>query len=240
MFTTKFSIVTLVLAFAVGCGTEPVPVAADDGTVKGGDIDREPAERETVVEYRKDGAQIALALESTRDLPACELANERQLAWIKSTQQFFACERETWVEVPVKGRDGADGEDGAIGPAGEPGEDGEPGPQGPPASANQWHDPMTGRTWLVGASVTQQAILLGGYPCSGSYRAPTSAELQTAILHGLSIASQAFGGPATFWSSDTVAEPLHGDQVPVFVSQAGIAAMSAGAPAGIACLFEGE
>ncbi len=228
------------LLFVVACGTDPSATEETKtvGTDPGENIERQPAEpRENVVEYRKDGERIALALEDTADLPACALDNEAQLAWIKSTEEFFACTQGTWVQVPVKGKDGAGGAAGTVGPAGPKGDKGDP---GTPAVANQWFDPMTEDSWIVGAAVSQGPIILNGSPCAGDYRAPTSAEVQTAVLHGLSIASVAFGGAATFWSSDSIAEPLNGDQVPVYVNASGVASMSNGAAHGVACIAKGE
>lgn len=202
---------------------------------QGGGIERQTEEpKPNVVEYHKEGGRLALALEDTKDLPACTFENDSQLAYIKKTEQFFSCDEETWVEIPMKAKEGPSGTAGAQGPAGPPGPKGD---DGAPATANQWFDPMAKKTWLVGAAVTQAAIMVGPEVCSGDYRMATSAELQTAVTHGLSIASGAFGGSTSFWSSDTVAD-VSGDLIPVFVNASGQANVSAGAPAGVACIEE--
>lgn len=218
------------------CGTEPAttaePVAAE---TYGETINRQDNEPEPlVVEYRKDGERLALALEDTKDLPACELDNEKQLAYIKRTEQFFECSDEEWNEVPIKGKSGDSGEQGATGPQGPSGPKGD---AGQPATANQWFDPMAENTWLVGAAVSQAPIILGTAVCSGSYRLASSAELQAAILHGLSIASGSFGGSTTFWSSDTIAD-VNGDPIPVFVKANGQSQVSDGQTHGVACVAE--
>jgi hypothetical protein len=126
-------IILLLAALGYGCGTEPTQPAADENKpTKGGIVYQdEPKEKTVVVEYHKEGDKTALALEDTDELPECTLQNERQLAWIKRTEQFFACTDGEWVEVPVKGAAGKDGTEGEDGAAGEPGKDGAEGPAGP-------------------------------------------------------------------------------------------------------------
>lgn len=79
----KYQIILAMLLTACGHddsqnAKDPTP-PADTGAK----IER-PAEepKEVTVEYRKDGDQIALALDDTKDLPACTNANAQQLSLI--------------------------------------------------------------------------------------------------------------------------------------------------------------
>ena len=224
MWTLHFAL----LFFLAACGTDPnaAGTAPTTAPTDSGVIYQPDAPKEVVVEYRKDGGVYALAVDDTSELPPCTHELSGKLAWIKTTEQFFACEDDSWQEVNVRGKDGAEG---PVGPQGEPGR---------PPSPNEWVDPVTEDRWLFGATVTQDVVLTGA-PCAGEFRLGSSGELQAAILHGLSLASGALGGATVFWSSDTIAEPTNGDQVPVFVNASGQAAMSVGA-AGVACLYEGD
>lgn len=221
------------IVFTSACGMPPPAdqepkAASDDESIERQKDDPEPL----VVEYHKEGERLALALEDTKDLPSCSFENEKQLAFVKRTEQFFECSDEQWNELPIKG---ADGETGATGPQGPVGPKGD---AGAPAVANQWFDPMTEETWLVGAAISQSPLMLNPSAiCGGSYRLASSAELQTAVLHGLSIASGAFGGSTTFWSSDTIAD-VNGDAIPVFVKANGQSQVSDGQTHGVACIAE--
>ncbi len=201
----------------------------------------EPEQKEIVVEYHKDGADLALALEDTKDLPACDRSNERQLAFIKKTEQFFACTDGTWAEVPVKGKDGSGGAKGDSGAQGPVGPQGPKGDDGKPVSPNEWFDPMTQDRWLL-ASATTQAVLDHYPPCSDGWRLGTREEVRAAVQHGLSLASVALGGAASIWTADTEADVTEPERFRRFyVSSTGSDAQGLWFPqavtsAGIACL----
>jgi hypothetical protein len=101
----------------------------------------------------------------------------------------------------VNGKDGVDGKDGAQGIQGEAGE---------ATSANMWHDPITKRDWLFGASQAFSATV-----CLGDYRLPTAAEAITAIQHGIYAAATTANAPhVSIWTSDVYTDSL-GSQFPV-------------------------
>jgi hypothetical protein len=228
MWTLHHALLFFVLA-ACGAdpnatGTEPTTAPADDGVIYQPD---DP--KEIVVEYRRDGDVYALAVNDTDELPACTHEFNGKLAWIKNTEQFFACEDSTWTEIAVHGRDGKDG---------EPGSRGEP---GRPPSPNEWVDPTTEDRWLFGAPIGSDT-LAASTPCADGWRLGTSAELVSAVQRGLSLASGSIGGPTVFWSSEFLTDATDGFSRRVYVNASGVASvfMVGAGPAGVACLYEGD
>jgi hypothetical protein len=198
------------LLISTACGTANFEAPTEPKAEDKSSIDRQPEEpKPVVVEYRKDGAQIALALEDTKDLPECTLENARQLAWIKKTEQFFACENQTWVEVPVKGKAGANGVNGAQGERGEKGDKGEKGEAGKPPAPNEWIDPVTGERWLFTlVQLLEQLETNHATICKDGWMLPSSAEATSAMLHGMGVAGTALGFDASFsvWTKEIYAD----------------------------------
>lgn len=166
--------------------TEPAPTASP------ANIER-PAEepKEMTVEYRRDGDQLALVVADTKDLPACTNANAQQLAWAKSSEQFFSCDGATWQEIAVKGKDGAEGPKGKTGDRGEPGK---------PPAPNEWVDPVTETRWLIGLPSVN--IASADQICAGKWRMPNMLEASAAVQHGLLVVSGTMNGPASLWTVD--------------------------------------
>lgn len=180
----------------MACG--PQPTAQEQQTFKKEEqpaIQYQPENpKEVVVEYRKDGEQYAIALNDTSELPECTHANNRQIAYIKPTEQFFSCESESWQEISVKGKIGETGQKGDKGDKGEPGE---------PTSSNQWFDPISKKTWLIGASANYAMTKTYYQACTGEYKLPSRAEATEAAIHGLGTAFPALQGSANgVWTND--------------------------------------
>lgn len=113
------------------------------------------------------------------------------------------------------GERGPQGPAGPQGPQGEKGDKGDAGPQGAqgvagedgndaePLPLNQWYDPLTQKYWLITTSKPWSAT------ACGLWRYPTAVEMQTAIDHGIFLASADIGGPDTdAWTGD-VSSPGH-------------------------------
>lgn len=221
--------ITTVYFLIQACGQ---PSQNDGGTKpdsgSGGINHPDPNPKEVTVEYRKDGQSYSLAVDTTKDLPACEHANNKQLAWVKSTNQFFSCEDTTWTEVIVKG------ETGPIGPSGNTG------PKGDPASPNQWFDPITKLYWLIGAIQTEFQVN-ANVACGSSWTLPTKAQASSAVQHGLLVASSTINGPSKVWTSEfsTTACAAGQDQCRAAIDAGGIERYAALATnAGVLCLAQ--
>lgn len=204
------------LAFAVAsCGTDDSKATDPKATdfTKGGVVTNPPndTKKEVVVEYRKDGRSYSLAVNDTADLPACTHDNAKQLAWVKTTDQFFSCEDETWVQAPIASNTpvaaavptapGDPGPKGESGAKGDKGDQGAKGDAGQPVSPNQWFDPITKQQWLIGNN-TRQGILDNSKPCTDGWALGTRAQVKLAIQHGLSLRSVELGGAASVWTSE--------------------------------------
>lgn len=227
--------------FLASCGTAPnQPTTVAEPTKPAADyIDHgsNPAPTKPLtVEYHKEQGMVALALEDTKDLPPCELANDRQLAYVKRTDQFFACENTLWTEIPVKGHDGAGGSKGDAGPtglAGAKGDRGEPGlkgesgangvdgiagakgdkgDDGKPLPSNEWVDAVTGDIWLIGAPIAGNKLSAAGELCGDGWTLPTIAEAGPAMRHGFGLALHAQGLATAVWTAD-FQDPLTGETV---------------------------
>lgn len=112
--------------------------------------------------------------------------------------------------VSAKGEKGDRGDKGDVGPmgprgpAGTNGKDGKDGADGVdgktivevPVPVNQWYDPLTARSWLIGVDV-----LFADAECGSDWRLPTRDELIDAKNHGLPLASADLDGPTDGWSS---------------------------------------
>jgi hypothetical protein len=225
----KYLFLSLILL--TSCGAEPTEeTAKPTATQPSGSIDYQPeAAKEVVVEYRKDGESYAITVSDTSELPACEKSNSKQLAWVKTTEQFFSCEDASWVEVPMKKPEAVVGSQGEKGDKGEPGEDGA---DGQPVPANQWFDPITGQSWLIGVTIAEGA--LGSItPCSGDWRMPTKAETKVAVQHGLLIAAQQLHTQSQVWTDEFTP-----DSERIAIGANGISEAYAGliSNAGVACL----
>jgi hypothetical protein len=122
-------------------------------------------------------------------------------------------------EVSLKGERGEKGDPGVAGPkgdAGPAGKDGAPGAEGKAVTGaagkdgtdgkdavvdTTWTDPVTGKRWfLVGVKYQWSEL---SYACS-PWKVPTSAELRTAVNHGLAkqLKTVAAADPDKAWSSE--------------------------------------
>jgi hypothetical protein len=161
-------------------------------TDQGGQVDHGPDQKQVVTEYKKTANNVAIALADSKDLPECSLANDKQLAYIKNEDTFYACDAiaATWTIVDIKG---SKGDQGPIGPSGSNGKDGEV------ATLNMWVDPITGLKWLIGGQANRTEAQNF---CTDPYRLPTEPEAYMASQHGLGLASHAISGPTSLWSDD--------------------------------------
>ena len=243
------------LAQLTGCGTEPTPTdaAKERSSENPGTGPRSPEEdptRENVIEYRKDGQNLALAIEDTSELPACELANNKQLVYVKNAEVFLSCEEETWQEVPMaqgekgdKGDKGDRGDKGetVVGPIGPVGPEGPKGDTGRPAAVNEWVDPITEVRWLIGPSQTHSQLTFGG-ACNGAgWRIPNALEAAEAVTNGLGLAGKNLGGADHVWTSDFQVSQLDpAVSWRVYIDGAGFerAELGGAATHGVACLYE--
>ena len=195
----------ILIAALIGCGTDNSEGESPDKTSskKQDAIDYEDSKpKEVVTEYRKEGSSYAIAVEDTSELPECTRANNKQLAWVKTSEIFFSCEDgDVWVEIEsVKGAEGAKGEKGDKGDKGDPGE---------PVAQNEWLDPITKKEWLFGAKTSTR--LISASACSNGYHLPSSAEAIAAVVHGLLVASNDISGPTDVWVSDPPEQPSPND-----------------------------
>jgi hypothetical protein len=149
--------------------------------------------KEVITEYRKEGSEMALVLDSSSDLPECGNGNDRQLVYLKDQKIFMTCDDDRWLEVTIKGEKGdqgpagTDGGTGAQGATGAQGPQGQKGEDGKPLAANEWLDPITNNRWLIGG-VANWAYVSGQYvapACDGDYRSPTIEEARAVVLHGI-------------------------------------------------------
>ena len=159
-------------------------------------VDYQPSKKEVVVEYRKNGTVYAVALTDTKDMPACDKNNSKQLVYIKNQDKFYSCENEAWEALAVKG------------------EKGDPGAPATPVPVNQWFDPITSKYWLIGGGAVYANVnSTFAQACTGSWRMPTTSEVQSAGTHGLGTASASLGGPTDAWSSNVYAELSKADVI---------------------------
>lgn len=190
-----------VTLFLGACGTQPAqdPNALNSKDPNKDTIQTQPDKKQTVVQYRKDGTNYSLMVADSKDLPTCDLSNEKQLAYVKNENKFFSCQESTWTEVSIKGSDGAQGPTGPQGPKGDPAS---------PVPTNQWYDPIGKVYYLIGGN---QTFYLAANPdnvtaitpsCINGWRLPTLAEAHTAQAHGIGTASSSMNGPTDMWASD--------------------------------------
>lgn len=74
--------------------------------------------------------KTAYLVANVDSMPDCDKTIEGQLIYVEESNQFFACKKQKWDEVNIKGEDGADGKDGTNGVDGEDGVDGRDGENG--------------------------------------------------------------------------------------------------------------
>lgn len=106
------------------------------------------------------------------------------------------------------GKDGAAGKDGATGATGATGAKGDPGTA---ASANQWYDALTGKTWIVAGTGNSLAIdaICNAVVSGKTYASPTQAELTKAVSDGLYVAFSTFlNANATYRCGYTTGSPV--------------------------------
>ena len=76
-------------------------------------------------------------VQSSSDLPTCDIVTDGRLYYVSSESGFHACSNGAWQSIELtgptgpQGPAGSDGADGSVGPAGPAGADGEAGPIGP-------------------------------------------------------------------------------------------------------------
>jgi hypothetical protein len=190
MFTTSKAILIVSFVFyiligMVGCGADDSKEKAAEEYDQQAKVDGEDDEKEVVLEYRRAGERMALAVDDTKDVPECESLNDRQLVYVKKTDEFFSCEDGEWLEVDLKG------------PKGDPGE------PAPIIADNMWQDPITEEIFLIAGNAK--------YPdaqsaCAGDYRLPSLDEATTAVLHGLGGVAEDISGIANMWTSTNSAD----------------------------------
>ena len=82
-------------------------------------------------------------VQSSSDLPTCDIVTDGRLYYVSSESGFHACSNGAWQSIELTGppgpqgpagADGADGSIGPAGPAGADGADGSIGPSGPPGA----------------------------------------------------------------------------------------------------------
>lgn len=193
---TKILVALLTLA---SCGQQPA-TNPEDTKLKGGEVENPKDKKEVVVEYRKDGTHYALAVEDTKDMPACNKDNSKKLVYVKNQNKMFSCEQDQWEEINLKG---------------DKGEQGPPGPQGPaaaPIPVNQFYDAVTKKYWLIGGSANYYTVATYQPACTGAWRLPTRAEAIDAALHGLGTAAAGVSGPADMWTSEIDSAYGNGNQ----------------------------
>lgn len=198
-------LVTLAITLLSGCG--------DDQSAGGAKSTQDDKESRSKPKLQ------SIALDSVDELPSCDDANDKQLAYIIDTEVFYSCDDGQWVEVEIKGKDGKDGAQGVAG---------SDAPTAPVLGSNEWQDPITGDIWLmavVGNFAAAQAA------CSGSYRMPTREEGIAARLHGLNTYATSFGTEASFWTSK-----VWGDLMVSVISPAGEVAFAQSASKSAFCL----
>jgi hypothetical protein len=123
------------------------------------------------------------ALTDTAALPACSSSNVDQLIYVKQPGEFYDCDGTSWSQISIAGPAGPTG---ATGPAGV----------STPLPTNEWLDPITNMTWLVGGTGDWPAA---SQTCSGSFRLPTAAEGDQAGDDG--IQTVAYAHAVDMWTS---------------------------------------
>lgn len=153
-------------------------------------------QKPVTVEYQKTDQGTAVALGNTADLPPCQEENDRQLAYVKSQEQFYTCTNGTWEAIAKETPAPIVAPEPAV-VAEEPVEPEQP-KVAPIAPVNQWVDPVTGDTWFVG-TVAPFARL--AQACVGDWEPAPSYKVQMAVLHGIGVLT---GTATNVWA----AEPL--------------------------------
>jgi hypothetical protein len=162
-------LLTLLFALTLtACGTDS---GSSSGASDKSENDKDESES-------TDPTLQSISLELKSDLPKCEDKRESQLAYVKSESQFYVCESGSWSEIDIEGEDGVTTEVEATN------------------KKNQWVDPISGLTWLIGGSGTYAQAQAA---CSGSYRLPTWAEAITGITHGVRGIAASIPQGQDFW-----------------------------------------
>lgn len=165
------SLYALALHVMVGCGADSGGSSASDNS--GDKVD-------TSVGNEDDTAEQSITRLSASDLPKCDSKREAQLAFAINEDQFFVCKDSNWVEIDVKGEDGITTVQEVEATN----------------KKNQWVDPVTGLTWLIGGSGTYAQAVAA---CTGSYRLPTWAEAIDGITHGVRGIAASIPQGQDFW-----------------------------------------
>jgi len=110
---------SLILALNMSaCGSAPSgnPAATATATTVASKDPEKAAAKDTAITAQdsKDKSDtLSLAVNSIKDLPACDAAHLGQLASIVSNKTFYTCDTtNNWTQVDVKGSDGSNGKDG--------------------------------------------------------------------------------------------------------------------------------
>jgi hypothetical protein len=176
----------IVLLFLMGCGTD----------------DTAPSDA-----AQADRKGFSIAAKTRGSLPDCSVENDGQLAYIQAEKALVYCESGSWVDADLatvagpQGPKGAKGDVGDPGSVGEAGEDGLPGQDAEPLPTNQWFDPISELTWLIGGSGVITYVN-EGTACQNGWRIPTLAEARAASVHGLGTAvNEALSPVEQIWTS---------------------------------------
>lgn len=146
-------------------------------------------------------------VKSSAALVECNDKTRGYLAYIQDTAQFEACLDSGWTVVDVKGKDGSNGKDGTngiAGPNGRDGSNGSSGKDGAMMATNQWYDPISQKSWVMTNFLSTVASWTNASSaCTGSYRVPTAAEIQIALIHGMKVVAQGLvNAPTQIIASD--------------------------------------
>lgn len=162
----------LILALALtSCG-------ANDG---GGSSSTDRATTPAETAPASQASPFSYYVDDISDLKACNGELQGALAYVKSTNQFVACDKPDWKIVDVRGKDGSNGKDAPV------------------VGSNQWYDAINSKYWTMTNIMTNTTGRSdSNSPCTGNYRMPTSADVVAALMHGLGTASGAITSPPAY------------------------------------------
>lgn len=187
-----------VLLLATACGTEDKNPASNGANLAPGASQQATPGPSTPQQPSAVEAVYAIAVSGAGDLPACTAANSKQLAYAKTEAKFYSCETSGWSALEIVGAAGPKGDTGATGATGPQGPKGDP---GQPTTGNEWADPVTGASWLIGVVTANQSTSAGA--CTNGWSLPTQDQAVAAVQHGLAVDSLSMSGPSAFWTSTT-------------------------------------
>lgn len=169
----------LIVLFALalqGCGDDSSSGGASDtpATEVASEGQESPSKRQSI------------SLATFADLPACDELLKNQLAYVRDSETFYVCDGD-WIEITIKGRDGVDGITQVTTTEVEG-----------TNKKNQWVDPLTGKTWIIGGSALYSQTATA---CTNGYRIPTYAEAELAIAHGIRGIAASIPALQDFWIS---------------------------------------